>query len=133
MFKHKVKKNFLTLLREKRSSYLCILWVNYHHHHLISILLLYWNIYSSFFHSFIFVANTYLFTSVTMLVSVSLLYAFSVKMSINNAWKVSKFGVFSGPYFPLFGLNALYLSVFSPNSGKYGPEKTPYLDTFHAV
>ena len=28
---------------------------------------------------------------------------------------------FSGPYFP----------VFSPNAGKYGPEKTPYLDTFH--
>ena len=26
-----------------------------------------------------------------------------------------------------------YLSVFSPNAGKYGPEKTPYLDTFHAV
>ena len=26
-----------------------------------------------------------------------------------------------------------YLSVFGPNAGKYGPEKTPYLDTFHAV
>ena len=26
-----------------------------------------------------------------------------------------------------------YLSVFSPNAGKYGPEKTPYLDSFHAV
>ena len=25
-----------------------------------------------------------------------------------------------------------YLSVFSPNAGKHGPEKTPYLDTFHA-
>ena len=23
--------------------------------------------------------------------------------------------------------------LFSPNTGKYGPEKTPYLDTFHAV
>ena len=22
---------------------------------------------------------------------------------------------------------------FSPNAGKYGPGKTPYLDTFHAV
>ena len=31
--------------------------------------------------------------------------------------------VISGPYFP----------VFSPNTGKYGPEITPYLDTFHAV
>ena len=26
-----------------------------------------------------------------------------------------------------------YLSVFRPNVVKYGPEKTPYLDTFHAV
>ena len=33
-----------------------------------------------------------------------------------TAWKVSKYGVFSGPYFPAFG-----------------PEKTPYLETFHAV
>ena len=31
--------------------------------------------------------------------------------------------VFSGLYFP----------VFSPNAGKQEPEKTPYLDTFHAV
>ena len=30
---------------------------------------------------------------------------------------------FSGPYFP----------VFRPNTGKYGPEKLPYLDTFHEV
>ena len=26
-----------------------------------------------------------------------------------------------------------YLSIFSPNAGKYGPKMTPYLDTFHAV
>ena len=37
--------------------------------------------------------------------------------------KVSKYEVFSGRYVPVFGLN----------TGKYGPEKTPYLDTFHAV
>ena len=30
---------------------------------------------------------------------------------------------FSGWYFPVFGLN----------TGKYGPEKTPYLVIFHAV
>ena len=33
---------------------------------------------------------------------------------------------FSGPYFSVFGLNMerhSYLSVFSPNTGKYGPEK----------
>ena len=43
---------------------------------------------------------------------------------------------FSGPYFPAFGLitkRCEYLSVFSPNAGKYAPEKTPYLDTFHVV
>ena len=37
--------------------------------------------------------------------------------------KVSKYGAFSGPYFPVFELN----------TGKYEPEKTPYLDTFHAL
>ena len=36
---------------------------------------------------------------------------------------MSKYGVFSDPYFPVFGLN----------TGKYGPEKTTNLDTFHAV
>ena len=36
---------------------------------------------------------------------------------------MSKYGVFSCPYFPVFG----------PNTEKYGPEKTPYLDTFDAV
>ena len=40
-----------------------------------------------------------------------------------TAWKVSKNGVFFGTYFP----------VFSSNMGKYGLEKTPYLDTSHAV
>ena len=40
-----------------------------------------------------------------------------------TVWKVSKCGVISGPYFPVFGLN----------TGKYGPEITSYLDTFHAV
>ena len=53
-----------------------------------------------------------------------------------TVWKVSTYGVFSGPYFSAFGLNRRdmeYLSVFSPNAEKYGPEKTPYLDTFHAV
>ena len=38
-------------------------------------------------------------------------------------WKVSKYGFFSDPYFP----------VFSPNTGKHRPEKTPYLGTFHVV
>ena len=42
---------------------------------------------------------------------------------IYTASKVSKYGVISGPHFPAFVLN----------TGKYGPEITPYLDTFHAV
>ena len=37
-------------------------------------------------------------------------------MFLLTAWKVSKYGVISGP-----------------NTGKYGPEITPYLDTFYAV
>ena len=45
---------------------------------------------------------------------------------------MSKYGGFSGPYFPIFGLNT-EIYVFSPNLVKYGPEKTPYLDTFHTV
>ena len=40
-----------------------------------------------------------------------------------NAWKVSKYGVISGPYFPVFGMN----------TEKYAPEITLYLDTLHAV
>ena len=58
------------------------------------------------------------------------------KFDVSTAWKVSKYGGFSGPYFAAFGLNTerYELSpVFSPNTGKYGPEKTPYLDTFHTV
>ena len=41
----------------------------------------------------------------------------------STARKVSKYGVFSGSSFPVSGLNA----------EKYGPEKTPYLDSFDTV
>ena len=30
------------------------------------------------------------------------------------------------------GKDTSYLSVFSPNTGKYGPENIPYFDTFNA-
>ena len=30
-------------------------------------------------------------------------------------------------------IRSFFWSVFSPNAGKYGSEKTPYLDTFHTV
>ena len=40
----------------------------------------------------------------------------------NTAWKVSKYEVISGPYFPVFGLNT---EIYS--------EITPHLDTFYAA
>ena len=46
-----------------------------------------------------------------------------LQYSIHCQKKLSKCGVFSGSYFPAFG----------PNTGNYGPEKTPYLDIFHTV
>ena len=41
----------------------------------------------------------------------------------STAQKMFQYGVFPSPYFP----------VFSPNTGKYGPEKTSCLETFRAV
>ena len=46
-----------------------------------------------------------------------------------SARKVSKYGVFLVRIFP--PLDSIQL--FSPNTGKYRPEKSPYLDTFHVV
>ena len=50
---------------------------------------------------------------------------------------MSKYRGFSGPYFPVFGLNSeIYGVIFSPNTGKYGPEKPPFwtfISLFHAV
>ena len=52
-------------------------------------------------------------------------YHFFIRVTriMRTSWNVSKNGVFSGPYFLVFGLN----------TGKYGPETTPYLDTFHTL
>ena len=50
------------------------------------------------------------------------LYLFHI-FSPSIEWKASKYGVISGPYFP----------VFSLNTEKYGPEITSYLDAFHTV
>ena len=41
----------------------------------------------------------------------------------NAAWNVSKYGVITSPYFPLFVLT----------TGKSGPKRTLYFNAFHAV
>ena len=49
---------------------------------------------------------------------------------------MSKYGVFSGPYFPAFGLNTERYSVslrIQSECWKIRTRKTPYFDTFHAV
>ena len=47
---------------------------------------------------------------------------FCKKVSKEDHWvKSARIQSFSGPYFPAFGLNK-YLSVFSQNAGKCGPE-----------
>ena len=43
--------------------------------------------------------------------------------------KIFEIWIFSVPYLPAFGLNT-YLSVISPNAGKYRPEKSPYRTLF---
>ena len=53
-----------------------------------------------------------------------------------TARKVSEYGVISGLYFPVFGLNTEIYGVklrIQSKYRKYGPEITPYLDTFPAV
>ena len=45
------------------------------------------------------------------------------KLNKSTAQKECRYGLFFCPYFPVFRLN----------TGKYGPEKTSYLDTFLAV
>ena len=76
-------------------------------------------------------------------ISYNFLYLALLNASTNHkvllkgtAQKVFKYGVYSGPYFPVFGLNTDMYSVnlrFQSEYRKYLPEKTPYLDTFHAV
>ena len=57
-------------------------------------------------------------------------------LNSKTVWNVSKYGVFSGSFFPVFELNTEIYSVnlrLQSNTRKYGPEKTPYLDTFDTV
>ena len=53
-----------------------------------------------------------------------------------TVWKVSKHGVFSGPYFPVCRLNTEIYGVYQRIQSVYWKirtRKTPYLDTFHEV
>ena len=51
-----------------------------------------------------------------------------------TAWKVSKYGDFSDPYFPAFGLNAEGVSPsIQSECRKIRTRKTLYLDTFHEM
>ena len=53
-----------------------------------------------------------------------------------TAWKLSKYEVFSGSYFPVFGLNTEIYRVnlcIQSEYGKIRTRKTPHLDIFYAV
>ena len=72
----------------------------------------------------------------TFFVQVVLGYTFNIMLTKYTAWKVLKYGVFSGPYFPVLGLNTEIWSVSLCIQSKYmkiQTRKTLYLDTFHAV
>ena len=58
-----------------------------------------------------------------ILTPINLQSFFLKKMSGFHYVKSVQILIFSGTYFP----------VFSPNTGKYRPKKTPYLETFHTV
>ena len=57
------------------------------------------------------------------------------KIKINSISGISQ-TIYQNDYVIYFYLEislSTDLSALSPNAGKYGPEITPYLDTFHAV
>ena len=52
---------------------------------------------------------------------------------INKCPNTELFLVLIFPHSEWIRRDTSYLSVFTPNAEKYGPEITPYLDTFHTV
>ena len=65
---------------------------------------------------------------------------FSLSLPSLSLWytaqKMSKYWVFSGLYFPVFGLNTEFCAVnvrIQSKCGKYRPERILYLDTFDVV
>ena len=52
----------------------------------------------------------------------------------HTVWKVSEYGVLSGPYFPVFGMNTEIYAVNHRIQSEFGKIRTrKNLDTFHAV
>ena len=63
-------------------------------------------------------------------------YVASFHLALLNIFALSKYGVFSGPYFSVFGQNTGTYRVNLQIQCKYGktrPEEAPYLETFHVV
>ena len=52
---------------------------------------------------------------------------------LSTSRKVPKYRVISGPNFPVLGLNTEWVIRIEAKYRKYGPEITPYLNTFHTV
>ena len=78
--------------------------------------------------------RTILTDCIWVIPSFSLIHCVKSVQIRNFFWSVfPAFGQNTERYTPYLSVFTPYLSVFSPNARKYGPEKTPYLDTFHAV
>ena len=87
-------------------------------------------------------SNNFLIKFRTFLCQCHILYANESRKIRNHKKKTSLsemcpntefFLVHVYPHLECIRRDTSYLSVFTPNAGKYGPEKTPYLDSFHTV
>ena len=70
------------------------------------------------------------------LITLETMRFFNTKHRGNTVWKVSKYGVFSGPYFPAFGMNTEKYGVslcIQSKCRKIRTRKTPNTDIFQAV
>ena len=75
----------------------------------------------------------WLFNNISLTPPLSKLFQFRIRVI---AWKMSKYGVFSVPHFPVLGLNTEIYWINACVQSEYRKirtRKTPYLDTFHAV
>ena len=73
--------------------------------------------------------------SISLLNNLFLVWLLGEEYSLITLRKKSLYSEFSGRYFLAFGLNTetfSVISLFSPNAGKYEPEKLQ-IQTFHAV